>query len=354
MQGTAITSGSDLAGLFRKHALLAALVVCYGGLAVSLSRHYALDISDKTASVVVWSFVVNVPQMIFFILLWRLLYLTHILRVPDRLQVLKTEVGLFVSDGNRLVAGFVCSVLMGLVLMSFAQLKRLIPMIQPFSWDQSFMELDQTLHFGLHPYETLHMLLGGHYILSWFAGLYNAWLLLMYLVLFGACFLKPNSKPRMQYLVAFVLAWAIGGNLMATIFSSAGPPYYALLGLGDAYAPLFARLQDHAANGGLSVIETQKTLWQLLIQPDSLNTISAFPSMHVASSVLIVMFGFRLSIWLGRAFAVFAVCIMLGSVLLGWHYAVDGYAGALVAVLSWKAAGWLIRSPIGPFAPEKG
>jgi hypothetical protein len=38
---------------------------------------------------------------------------------------------------------------------------------------------------------------------------------------------------------------------------------------------------------------------------------------------------------------VFAVLILLGSVHLGWHYAVDGYAGALGAALLWHLVGRL-------------
>jgi hypothetical protein len=38
----------------------------------------------------------------------------------------------------------------------------------------------------------------------------------------------------------------------------------------------------------------------------------------------------------GRALAAFAVVIFLGSVMLGWHYAIDGYVGAAgVAAIWW-------------------
>ena len=33
----------------------------------------------------------------------------------------------------------------------------------------------------------------------------------------------------------------------------------------------------------------------------------------------------------------FSVLIEVGSVLLGWHYAVDGYLGALIAWAAWLA-----------------
>jgi membrane-associated phospholipid phosphatase len=36
---------------------------------------------------------------------------------------------------------------------------------------------------------------------------------------------------------------------------------------------------------------------------------------------------------------IFAAIIMLGSVVLGWHYALDGYAGILISVAIWKITG---------------
>jgi membrane-associated phospholipid phosphatase len=62
---------------------------------------------------------------------------------------------------------------------------------------------------------------------------------------------------------------------------------------------------------------------------------------------------FKYRRWAGIMMTIFASLIMVGSVMLAWHYAVDGYAGILIAILCWKASGWLIRSPIGPFAPGR-
>ena len=42
--------------------------------------------------------------------------------------------------------------------------------------------------------------------------------------------------------------------------------------------------------------------------------------------------------------AAFLLAIFLGSIILGWYYAIDGYAGVLVAVAMWKLAGWIVRS----------
>lgn len=333
--------------LLRGHALLAGLVVAYLALANAANRWHEVSVADEKATGLFLAFLINVPMMIFFVLFWRLLQLTYVKRDPNRMATLKDEVLAFLADRDRIKGGVLGVVLMTGTLIAFAQIKNLIPVFNPFSWDEVFMHLDKALHFGSQPYEIVHAVFGWQITLSFFTGLYNLWLFLMYFVLFGACFMRQDSPVRMQFLVAFLLTWAIGGNLVATIFSSAGPVYYANLGLGDAYAGLLNLLQRHSETAGISVVAVQDMLWSWHTSDQQLNAISAFPSMHVASSTLMAIFLCRLSRVLGLVASVFAVGIMIGSVLLAWHYAVDGYAGALIAVACWKLSGWLVRATYG-------
>jgi hypothetical protein len=39
----------------------------------------------------------------------------------------------------------------------------------------------------------------------------------------------------------------------------------------------------------------------------------------------------------------FAIVIFIGSIHLGWHYAIDGYASALATAAIWIAVGRLLR-----------
>ncbi|MCC6206122.1 MAG: phosphatase PAP2 family protein, partial [Hyphomicrobiales bacterium] len=66
---------------------------------------------------------------------------------------------------------------------------------------------------------------------------------------------------------------------------------------------------------------------------------SAFPSMHVASAVLFALYWRKRAPRTAPLFWAFAAVIMLGSVVLAWHYAVDGYAGALIAWAIWSLVG---------------
>jgi hypothetical protein len=68
--------------------------------------------------------------------------------------------------------------------------------------------------------------------------------------------------------------------------------------------------------------------------------ISAMPSVHVAVAVLFAVLGWRTAAWLGWLFTGYACVVLIGSVHLGWHYAVDGYVSAVVAPLIWALTGW--------------
>jgi membrane-associated phospholipid phosphatase len=350
MRATALRLGLEIGDVLRRHSLLMALTAAVSAYAFAVSVYFEFRFTGGMVRSLLMHFITKVPQMVILVMLGRLLHLTYVKKVPDRMAAMRADI-IAVLSPERMFSGFLAVVIMGAVLMSFAQMKMAIPLIQPFAWDETMMKLDRFLHFGFHPYEIVHAFLGWHYPLTFFSLLYNYWLFVTYFFLFGACFVRPDNISRMQYLLAFLFTWTFGGNLMATAFSSAGPPYYALLGLGDAYEPMMATLRAHFESGFVSEVDTQERLWNLLNRLNSVNAISAFPSMHVASSTLMAIYAFRITPWLGYLMTAFAIGIMIGSVLLGWHYAVDGYAGALIALGSWKLAGWLNTSRLGAFGP---
>jgi membrane-associated phospholipid phosphatase len=63
------------------------------------------------------------------------------------------------------------------------------------------------------------------------------------------------------------------------------------------------------------------------------------PSLHVTIATLNALVISHHSRRLGIAAAVYAALVALASVHLGWHYAVDTYAGVLAAISIWFP-GW--------------
>lgn len=246
------------------------------------------------------------------------------------------------------------------LMISFSALKYQIPAIHPFAWDKTFMQWDRILGMGRLPWEILQPLLGHTWITAGLNFTYDAWFLLMFSVLFSQAFAARGSMLRMQFLLAFSFAWFIAGNILAAIFSSAGPCFYGLLKIGpDPYVAQLAYLHATTAHWPSWSIAMQDTAVQNILwtsyatHADGLGGISAMPSMHLTSSTLLALVTWRINRKLGAAFTAFLVLIFLGSIHLAWHYAVDGIAGIALAILFWFAAGMIARASERYFAARR-
>lgn len=71
--------------------------------------------------------------------------------------------------------------------------------------------------------------------------------------------------------------------------------------------------------------------------------ISAMPSMHVAMAALFAFLAFHLGKLYHLLFTTYLILIVLGSVHLAWHYAVDAYASILFTYGIWCCSGWIVR-----------
>jgi hypothetical protein len=233
-----------------------------------------------------------------------------------------------------------------LFISAFITLKAFLPQIHAFQWDETFMEWDRALHFGFHPYELLQPVLGHPFVTKALNVAYNAWFFFMLAAWVVLGYARHDTALRRHFLLAFMLCWFAGTTVLGTIFSSAGPCFYGrLLGGDDPFQPLMAYLSRVDGATGLYALHTQDLLWKSYVDGQGLVTgISAMPSMHVATSVLLALLSFAgRKRWLGWFFVAFTAVILLGSVHLAWHYAIDGYAGVVVALAAWFVAGRLAR-----------
>ena len=286
------------------------------------------------------------------------LYVMLMLR-PDRLCHYLYHVLRRYLSRERLLQALPVLLLIPIFAASFTAFKAAIPRLHPYTWDSRLSAWDIALHGGTAPWAWLQPLLG----YPWMTGLlnvsYHLWFFLFYATLYWLA--QDTRRPllRMQFLLSFVLSWIILGSIAAMLFSSVGPCYYGHLHDSDPYAPLMAYLHEANHHFPIWALSVQDTLWQDYQSRGASSElgISAMPSMHVATAVLMALLGWRVSRTAGLALSVFAMLIMLGSVHLGWHYALDGYAGAAGAALVWHAVGRMLRtggvcvSTLGAAAP---
>jgi hypothetical protein len=245
----------------------------------------------------------------------------------------------------RLSHGLHTAIFLSVFMAGYALTKKAIPLIHPFAWDETFMRWGKDLHFGLHPYQVLAPILNVPVITYGLSLVYIIWFPVMFCSWLWQGFERRDNALRLQFFLSFMLTWFFGTSVLGTLFSSAGPGFYGRLIPGpDPYAPLLAWLAEANSSYPIWSVPVMDELWKIhTLGVPGTNGISAMPSMHVATSVLLGILGFASGRrWLGWLLSAFAVLVFFGSIHLGWHYAVDDYAGAVVAASSWWIAGKLV------------
>jgi hypothetical protein len=240
--------------------------------------------------------------------------------------------------------------LMILVVLSFAEIKSRIPDFLPFTFDPAFVAIDRWLHFGVEPWIIIQPVVGYPAITDFIDRLYYLWFPIIFVTFYWQVFATKHPVLRLQFILSYALCWMLIGTAGAIAFSSAGPVFLANLGLDDsAFTGLFAYLHGLEAQGhSINALTVQDMLWKTYATGESFpfEGISAMPSMHVAVSLLLAIFGWRRHWLLGVGFSAFALVIFLGSIHLGFHYAIDGYVAALMVAAIWWITGRVARRTI--------
>ncbi len=243
------------------------------------------------------------------------------------------------------------------LMSSYTSLKLLIPVLHPYSWDAAFAEWDRLLHFGTDPWRLLQPVLGYPFVTMAVNVIYNLWMLIIFVVIFWQAFTLADPQRRMQFFVAFALCWSLLGSAMATWLSSAGPCYFPnVTGQEGAFVPLMDYLRAADERYPIWALDTQEMLWANY-EAGGLTLgsgISAMPSMHVSMALLCAFAGWRSGRVLRVLLAAFVVLIVVGSVHLAWHYAIDAYVALAATWLIWWASGCFLRSSAARFGQPAG
>jgi hypothetical protein len=241
----------------------------------------------------------------------------------------------------RFLAGTVLYLALGLFYGAFTLLKTSLPRLSAFTFDARLADLDSTLHFGTAPWRLLQPALGHHAVTRAIEAVYSSgWMMVLFSIPLVMCSARRFAWLRRRFLLTFMAAWMLLGNIVAALFMSGGPLFYgALTGDHARYAELTGYLAfSHGQPNSVMDYRDYLWAWYEASRPGVGTGISAFPSLHVAMATLFALTLRRLhppAAWLGFGFL---ATILAGSIHLGWHYAVDGYASILAVLLIWKAA----------------
>ncbi len=336
-----------LASSFRAHAVFFVLIGVYlAGLEI-VKRKAGIN-GELGPFWMLRSFVgFIVPTTLLSIVIMRFLHMIYYVRpkTSPTIYLLK-DVWQFLSNPKRLINAIPMIFILIYFILCFSTIKDAVPLVHPFAWDTTLMKLDRAVHFGTDPWRLLHPILGYAPITFLLNIVYNVWFVVIWMAWVWFAFASEQSELRLQYLLSYFLSWSIGGSLLAIVFSSAGPVYYGNLDLGsNPYAELISYLRATSEVIPLWAVNTQDLLWQAYLNNNEgmISGISAMPSMHNTAAFTIALVGWRINRKVGIAGSLFAFAIFLGSIHLGWHYAVDAYAGFAVAGTCWWVSGRFAR-----------
>ncbi|MEQ9325492.1 MAG: phosphatase PAP2 family protein [Polyangiaceae bacterium] len=208
---------------------------------------------------------------------------------------------------------------------SYLMLRDLLPLLNPGSLDAELLAIDEAI-FGVTPALWLDRF-NVRPIIEWFSAFYFSYFLICATFIFGVLWFVRQLK--------IVRVFAIGG---ATAFFLGQLIYVAVPGFGPV------KYLDHAFTGPLD----GGFFWGLVDvtvqQGGAMKDI--FPSLHTALPTFLTLFAFYAAKhdrrWriLSRLTAFFTFNIIISTMLLRWHYAIDVVAGLCLAFGSMGFAIW--------------
>ena len=248
-------------------------------------------------------------------------------------------------DRDRCVSLVWPPLLFATLLASFNSFKQMILPLAGFSWDPAIAAADKALFLGIDPWRVTHAIFGMPQVTVFIDHAYHGWFAPMSLGLVACAFMPASTfRLRAQYMLSYIGVWVGIGSIGAWLMPSAGPCFYETYVGGQAsFHELMQQLARVQAETGVTL--TSLNNQELLRQLHGANKlvigggISAMPSVHCGLAMLFALAAYRLNRTAGWVVAGYAALIWIGSIHLGWHYALDGLIAFVLTLLIWIAAG---------------
>jgi hypothetical protein len=216
---------------------------------------------------------------------------------------------------------------------AFRNLKSYVPFVNDRLFDHRLHDIDRALWLGHDPANVLHSLFGSTWAAELFSAVYVIWIVLIPVTLAIALVWTRHPAAGSWYVTAVAVDWLLGVAA-----------YFAVPTLGPAYSDPgdFDGLRHTYTTTLINDLMSDRI--KVLADPHAthaVQTIAAFPSLHVGMMVTICLFVTlaRMDRWLRVTSWVFLVLTVLSTIYWGWHFSVDALGGAVVGALAvWIAA----------------
>lgn len=259
---------------------------------------------------------------------------------------------------SRIVHAVIAFGLMYVVLCLFSALKSILHIVQPYNLDVEFIAIEKFVHFGFLPIQLIPIFTENSFILKFLDTIYFFWFFFIYAYFCFVLFKNPYSQMRERYVFCFAAVWFFVGSIAATLLASVGPIFLDDFFLQDTYSTDLEHVRKimnvfevYATEHDLLVMKFKNLLVDMLHDEKAVNfnAASAMPSVHVAMVSLMTFHSFHVNRSLFISMVLYLLLTMAGSVLLCWHYAIDGYVAIILTYGLWKLSALLpvpSRSPL--------
>jgi hypothetical protein len=232
----------------------------------------------------------------------------------------------WLTDTARLIVA--CA----LMLHSYSWTKLLVPVLHPRLFDQQLWDLDRTLMFGMSP--TIFFLALFRPLLPLFDWAYGNVFPASILIAFAFFLSSPQRRLRAAFVGGNNAMWIIGAWLYVLV-PSLGPAY--------GFPDVWLEYRSVMANSHMFQVLLMKNYQAVLRMSRGANEplvlifgVGAFPSLHVAFQTYVFLWFRRVWLYGQIVFGIFAFFILLGSMITGWHYLIDGIAGIVLAAACYR------------------
>ncbi|WP_437680818.1 phosphatase PAP2 family protein [Sorangium sp. So ce131] len=213
--------------------------------------------------------------------------------------------------------------LVGVFLLNYLALRHVLPVVRSDALDTELLRLDLLL-FGVEPALWLERF-NTRPVVEWFAFFYFSYFFICFFSMVLSLWVTRPGRAVTQYALGTALVYCVG-----QLGYMAVPAYGPIVALSSSY--------PGPVDGGFF----WNTVMKIVQSGGAMKDV--FPSLHTAAPLWFALYAFsraradRRLLGLAVVTAFFSFNIIISTMLLRWHYAVDVVAGVALAVsAAWAA-----------------
>jgi hypothetical protein len=229
-----------------------------------------------------------------------------------------------------------------LMVHTYFWIKLVVPLFHPTLYDQELWNLEQRMFLGYSPNIFLLDLFSQRIVLTAIDWSYARIFFVSMSVAFMFFLSAPSRRLRAAFASGNTLLW-LSGAWLYMLVPSLGPA----LRFPDVWLP-FANGLTLTQHFQAILMQNYRAVARLpgggkISDIQLMFGVAAFPSLHVAFQTFVFLWMRRVWVYGEIVFGVFALVILIGSVVTGWHYLIDGLAGIVLAAICYRVAASMWR-----------